>query len=204
MTKQLFCAAVLLYAANCISATQIEKGNFISVTDPTLEWSQYDEKESKCILKSDGLQLESKKDNIAAITTCELPININDDFRVDLKMKPQDLNEKHPCGVILDFENDNNYLMLLLEKKNFRLVRCSDGKQSVIQKGMYKFKGKEIEVTIERRGDIISFSINELPVVSRKNLKLEYPGFGFVIGNKGKLVCLGVSYKSIINQSAEE
>lgn len=191
--KKFFMTAVLFFAAAIFISAQnglkLKEGTPVSVSDPQLEWSQYDEKEARAILTSKGLEIESKKDGRFAYSICELPMNMDvDDFRVDFVMTPSNIDDKHLFGFVFDFENENNFSAVLLGKKNFQIVRFEKGEGSVVHKGMYKLNSKKnIPLALERRGDKIAVAVNDLPLTFRKYKKIENPVFGFIIMDKGKL-----------------
>lgn len=202
MLRKFFVAAAI--ATGAIWAKAIEPGEYIAAGDPSLEWSQFDEKNSKCMLTGKGLELESRKDKSSAITTCELPFNIKDDFRVDLTFKTNGLDDSRLCGIVFDFENDSNYSMLLFGKKNFQLLRCSKGDISVIHKGLFKSKNKVLDVTVEQAGNKLSFALDGMNLMTRRNVTLQYPVFGFITCDKSKLLGQGIRWKSVIRETEEE
>lgn len=178
---------------------------FTPVSDPELDWSQYEEKQIKAVLGKKGLELESKEDGMACISVCELPINMqSEDFVVALKMTPESVDDKKPFGIVYDYKNDANYKMLLILKKGFQLIECEKGECSVIKKGMYKGKDKEFILSITRNKNKLYFGINGINLTSQLNSNLEYPVFGFVIASKGKLIGKSLAFKKISPKETEE
>lgn len=178
---------------------------YIPVSDPELDWSQFDEKQIKAILGNKGLELESKVEGMSCFSVCELPINMqSEDFVVALKMLPESVDDKKPFGIVYDYKNDANYKMLLILKRGFQLIECEKGELSVIKKGMYKGKGKEFTLSIARNKNKLYFGINGINLTSQLNSNLEYPVFGFVIASKGKLVGKSLAFKKTSPKETEE
>lgn len=178
---------------------------YIPVSDPELDWSQYDEKQIKAILGKKGLELESKVEGVPCLSVCELPINMkSEDFIVALKMSPESVDDKKPFGIIYDYKNDANYKMLLILKKGFQMIECEKGECSVIKKGVYKGKDKEFTISLTRNKNKLYFGINGINLTSQLNSNLEYPVFGFVIATKGKLVGKSLAFKKVRPKETEK
>lgn len=208
--KKIFMTAVLFFAAAIFISAQnglkLKEGTPVSVSDPQLEWSQYEEKDGKAILTGKGLLLECKKDGFAAFSVCELPLNLDvDDFRVDFTLTPESIDDNHPYGVIFDFGNNKNYNAVVFGKKNYQILNVEKGETSVVYKGMYKLKNKKnIVVSLERVGDRIEVAVESLPLTARKLRKMENPSFGFIVMNKGKLTGHSIAWTIDRNESSDE
>lgn len=181
-----------------------EELEFISMTDPEFEWMQYDEKNSKAILKKDCIELESKKNDVNAVTYCEFPINTEaNDFVVSFNMKPDALDDDKPFGIVYDVENDNTYKAIILKKKAYQIISVNDGNISVLRKGLFKAKSKEFNITMQMKYKKLTFYVNGLPMTTIKNSVVKNPIFGFLTMNKGKLTCKSFAYK-VINRVTED
>jgi len=195
----------LTVSAQDIRDYDVAELEYIPASDPELDWSQFEEKQTKAVLGKKGLELESKSNDVACASVCELPINMaSDDFIVALKMVPESVDDKKPFGIVYDYKNDANYKMLLVLKKGFQIIECEKGDCFVVKKGLYKGKGKEFTISITRNKNKLHFGINGINLTAQLNSKLEYPVFGFVIASKGKLVGKSLAYKKISPKDKEE
>jgi len=206
----LLIAVCLGIAGNVATAQDITSHDvldleFTPVSDPDFDWFQFEEKQAKAVIGKNGLELESKEDDVPCISVCELPINMeSDDFLVALKMIPGSIDDKKPFGVVYDYKNDANFKMLLILKKGYQIVECEDGNRAVVKKGLYKGKDKEFIISIMRNKNKVHFGINNINLTTQLNANLKYPTFGFVITTKGKLIGKSIAYKKVTPKDHEE
>jgi len=192
-------------AAQSITSFDVSEMEYIPVSDPDFDWSQFEEKTIKAIIGKKGLELESRVNDVPCLSVCELPINVkSDDFIVSLKMIPQSVDDSKPFGIVYDYKNDANYKMLVIKKKGFQLIETEKGVPSIVKKGLYKGKGKEFTISITRNKNKLFFGINGINLTSQLNAQLENPVFGFVITSKGKLVGKSIAYKKFQSRETEE
>ena len=216
----MFMAAVAL-TAFVASASGDIRFKPVAVSDPMYEWMQYDENDMSCKLKKDALVMENKSEKLMAYTFTEIPVNVaEEDFVVSMAMLPSEISDDKPVGVIFNYRNEKNYDMMTLGEKNFYVSECIGGEKALIVKGLYKIlpfgsdmlecelgvKGdkKTVVLTLKKDGGKLNILVNGLPMCSVKNKKLEYPTFGFIVGNKGKLVVYGLEYGRVIADETEE
>ncbi|MBD5255391.1 MAG: hypothetical protein HDS53_04885 [Barnesiella sp.] len=175
--------------------------------DPEFDWQQYNDKTGKALVSKNFLELESKKDDLYCMSFCELPIDMrSDDFSVKLMMTPVKFSDNNPIGIVYDVESESNYRMLLLMKKSFQLVNVSDGKMSIVKKGLYKMpdKSKLILLDITRQKGKLIFSINGLEMIRTSSPEMKNPNFGFAVGPKAKLLGFGIGYEKVSPDLDEE
>lgn len=166
-------------------------------TDPEFDWQQYDEKTGKALVTKNGLELESKKDDVYCMSFCELPIDMRgDDFSVKYLILPDKISDDKPFGVVYDVESDSNYRMLLIMKKSFQLINVSDGKMSVVKKGIYKTPNKfgVIFLEMSRKKDKLRFYINGLEMLKIKSPEMSNPNFGFIVAPKTRICGLAIGF----------
>ncbi len=206
MNKVFLTVALALWCGSCFAQTlELPEVELISMSDPEYEWMQYDEKEGKALLKKDGIELESKKDNGYAATYCEFSMNpVDTDFVVTFNMKPGSVDNDKAFGIVYDVENDITYKAVVLTKKGFQILSVEDGKASVLRKGIYKVKSKDFNLTMLMKRKKLTFYINGLPLATIKNAEIKNPQFGFVTSNKGKLLCKSFGYKVWYRESEED
>lgn len=180
-----------------ITVDDFEVIELTGCNDPTYDWQQYDEKTGKALVTKKGLELESKKDDVYSMTFCELPISVKDDnYVVRFEMTPNEISDDKPFGVVYDVEDENNYRMLLIMKKSFRLMSVKDGKISVVKKGLYKLKdkSKKLDVNMLKLKDHLYFFVDGLEIYKSKCPEMENPNFGFVVSPKVKMVCNNIGF----------
>lgn len=206
--KKIFFMLMAVWGLTCGAqgvTDELPEVEMVSMADPEYEWMQYDEKDSKAMLKKQGLELESKKDDSLCATYCEMPFNTEDnDFVVIFDMKPESVDDKKPFGIIYDVENDVTYKAMVLTKKGYQVLSVADGKVSVLRKGMYKAKSKDFSLAMYMKKGKLTFFVNGLPMCTMKNAVIKNPQFGFVVGNKGKMECKQFGYKVLERDTTSE
>jgi len=199
------CGRVSAQETADISKYDVADLEFRSVCDTEYEWSQFDEKKSKAIIEKERLTIESKDDGQISYSVCEVPVNMrSDDFLVALKMSPESIDDKKPFGLIYDFKNDANFKAIVFLKKSFQIIECTDNEKYVVKKGLYKGKGKDFIISIMRKNNKLTFTLNDMYLTSQSNSELNYPVFGFVILNKGKLYGKEIALKKVHAKDSEE
>lgn len=178
---------------------------FLPVYDPIFEWNEFKDKKSKSYIAKEGLVLENKQNDKPCCSTCELPINVeNDDFLFAMKIKANDIDDDKPFGLVFDYEHTNNYMMFLIRKKEIEVCEWN-GKNISHRKRQYKMKkGKEIILSIMQKKHTLSFGVNGVYFGTLKNRTLKNPAFGLVVLNKNKITATGVAYKKIHIKEREE
>lgn len=185
----------------------IQKVDLYGCSEAEFDWSQYDEKAGKAMLTKKGLELESKEDGVWAMTFCELD-NFNpksQDFIIRYVMEPNDISDDKPFGIVYDVEDEENFRMVIVYKKNFRVCRVVNGH---IYKGRSKLykpgKEKKMEIDLVRdRGKLYVF-INGLELFDTKSPVIEHPTLGFVLPTKGKMLCEGIGFKRFASVNSED
>lgn len=193
-----------------------------SVNDPIYEWSQYEDKDAKCLLtKNNILELENKNPNIIPFALMDLPVSLSeDDFTVNLIMGKTSIKSDSSFGIVFNYKNDRNFTILKFNEKHIDLKDCENGNYSLIKSRFYKINSfyddlinSDIEyksdkdnilVTIERKNGKLQFLINGLYICSLNNYEIKYPTLGFAAIGKNKLSIYGLEFAKADSIDTEE
>lgn len=168
------------------------------VDDPAYEWSQFENKNGKALMKQGALILESKddKENAASVVELDQDPASNFGFGVVMSAKPEENSE---VGLVFDYKDNRNYKAILFSKKSFEYVTVSGGELSVVKQGLVK-PGKEIVlIQMRRNGDKVDVYLNGMEVTTLKRVDIETTNFGVVVNGKNKALVRGFYYKSLDN-----
>lgn len=168
------------------------------VDDPAYEWSQFDDKKGKAIMKQGMLLIESKDDkgSVASVVELDQDPAANFAFLVVLSAKPE---ENAEVGVVFDYKDNRNFKAILFSKKNFVYETVNGGEVSIVKQGFVK-PGKEISVIqMDRNGDKVDVYLNGMDVTTLKRVDIETTNFGVVVTGKYKASVRGFYYKSLDN-----
>lgn len=181
----------------------------VSFDNPEYQWSEYDEKRSSALIKDDCLLINAKKEN--AVSYVDLPIDVSEtNFVVNLFFTPDKLGN-NPCGIVFNVEDNQNFNMIILEKKQFSVATMKDGKVSINRKGIYKLskgmadlnglkapyikKAKDvIVISLQHKGQSLGIELNGMDLASVRKIDLEFPVFGFIAFKGNKVKAYGLSY----------
>lgn len=192
---------------------------YVPVADPEYLWTQYEEKNEKVILDKNVLRLESKQDGKSVLSCAEFFLNTEtEDFIFEFIFKPSEVNDKNNFGIVLDYKNEKNYSLITFNKKGYMYSICEKGELSAVKRGMYKlsprkktFEDEEYAVElqkilkdknvyditlIQQQGKLILL-VNDVEIMSMKNIKITNPNMGFYVGSKMKLDAYCVLYSTI-------
>lgn len=161
--------------------------------DPELEWNQADEKTHKVLVTKKGLELESKKDDICAFSTCEIS-KFNpeiEDFIVRFVLEPNDISDDKTFGVIFDYKSKKNYKSIIFKKKKFELNEVVNGVEDTMKENIYKLKNKKksLEVDLVRYEGKLYVFVNGLEIFKTASPQITNSSFGFIVGPKNKMLC---------------
>lgn len=178
------------------SGDGLQEMKIIPVDDPAYEWSQFEDKKGKAIMKQGMLLIESKDDkgSVASMVELDQDPTANFVFLVALSAKPE---ENAEVGVVFDYKDNRNFKALLFSKKNFVYETVNGGEVSIVKQGFVK-PGKEISVIqMDRNGDKVDVYLNGMDVTTLKRVDFETTNFGVIVGGKYKVLVRGFCYKSL-------
>jgi len=148
-------------------------------------WDEFFEKEySGCILEGSYV-LQNKKNGSFAQSVTELPINIDDNFKITFKFLIPKLDDNYYFGIIFNYEDENNYSNFLVSEKKFKILNKVNEVYSVSRQGgiiLKSGKNKEVIIVIEKKGKRLIFDVDNMEVVTITK-KLDFNAFGFQVEN---------------------
>lgn len=172
------------------------------ISSPEFEWTQFDNDDAECKYRKGVLELRCKEDNMFACTTTELEFDAdNVDFVLEFQLEPEELDDKHPFGIVYDYKNLKNFYALCFGKKQFQLLSYESGDKAIVKEGLYKLDNKKnVIVSMMKKGKRIDFYIGSqhLPLTTLRNSKIQHSSIGFYVGNKTKIKATGIGYQLIL------
>lgn len=192
---------------------------YVPIADPEYLWTQYEEKNEKVILDKNVLRLEAKQEGLKVISCAEFFLNTEtEDFIFEFVFKPSEVNDKNNFGIVFDYKNENNFSLITFNKKGYMYSTCEKGELSVVKRGVYKLsprkkiiadeeyaeelrailKNKNVyDVTLVQQQGKLFLLVNDVEIMSLKNVKITSPNMGFYVGSKMKLDAYCVLYSTI-------
>lgn len=169
-----------------------ENDRLISFDNPDYEWSQFDTKEAKAILKGNGLLLESSKSDRIVLSVAEFPIDLdNPEFSYKVIFTSANLGDNKYVGLVFDYLNDRNYKAVMVDKKTFIYFTVEKGETSIVKQGLVKSGKFASLISISLQGQKMEIKLNDLEVSAINRVKITSPILGVMISGKMKAFCSG-------------
>ena len=154
-----------------------------------LKWEEYYEKEFSGTIEDGYYVLENKKADTAIYAIANLPIIVEKNFKITVKLLVPQLNDKYYFGIIYNFKNSNNCSKFKLTEGKFKIIDKENGNESLnyqTQIILKSGKNKEVLVEIIKKGTKITFNVDDMEVYQDVG-KIEYSKFGFFVEGKNTI-----------------
>lgn len=169
-----------------------ENERLISFDNPDYEWSQFDTKEAKAILKGNGLLIESSKSDRIVLSVAEFPVDLdNPEFSYKVIFTSANLGDNKYVGLVFDYLNDRNYKAVMVDKKTFIYFTVEKGETSIVKQGLVKSGKFASLISISLQGQKMEIKLNDLEVSTINRVQITSPILGVMISGKMKAFCSG-------------
>jgi hypothetical protein len=148
-------------------------------------WDEFFEKEYSGSIQDRCYVLQNKKDGFLVHSVTELPINIDNNFKITFKFLIPKLDDKYYFGVIFNYEDENNYSSFLVSEKKFKILNRVNSVNSISRQGgiiLKSGKNKEVIIEIEKKGKRLVFNVDNMEAMTITK-KLDFNAFGFQVEN---------------------
>lgn len=215
MKKLLLCAAFL--AAFASVNAQVYKESFDS---NSLEWTEcaYKNGVGTAIIDKGVMTIKSKgeKKGLSAVlsatsgtsvkagentffeTHCYAPIDIMKPFEIQAKVNIKQLADDRLVGLVLNYRDGGNFYAFSFNDKFVKFTRYEDNMVvGDIMQGI-KWNGKrrsDMDWTLISDGEILTFKVDGVSIMSIRYMPLAYSGFGFYTFGNQELVVDEVEFK---------
>lgn len=180
----------------------------MDVGNPEFNWPQFDNDNAECKIRKGSLTLECKKNKSFVCVTTELDLDIiGVNCIIAFRLEPEELDDKHPWGIVYDYKNYNNFKVLCFGRKEFQLVNYEGGEKAIVRQGLFKLDDKEkVLIILEKRKKRLDFYIGrqKLPLLSLRNSNIQNSTIGIYVENKTKIKLSGIGYRLMMEKEYEE
>lgn len=163
---------------------------FSDITEPTYEWTQFDNKSGKITMTSSGLLIESKSKKQSLISVTEFPFNSeNDSFEFGMTFSLTKAEKGKYIGIVFDYESNKDFKAIVFSQKDYIYYTVQRGEQSVIKQGLVK-PGKLISnIFIKYDSDKLEVLLNGLEVTTINRISITSPQLGVIVSGKTSAIC---------------
>ena len=182
MKKIIFLACVFSCTFVHAQEKRIVKETFES---NKFQWDEFYEKDYSGGIQDGYFVLQNKKNGFLVRSVAELPINIDNNFKITFKFLVPKINDDYYFGIIFNYEDENNYSNFLVSEKKYKMCNNVNSTNSISRQGsliLKSGKNKEVIIEIEKKGNKLTFSVDNMEAVSITK-KLNFNTFGFQVEN---------------------
>ena len=149
------------------------------------QWDEFYEKDYSGSIQDGFFVLQNKKDDILVRSIAELPIRIDQNFKITFKFLIPKISNDYAFGIIYNYEDENNYSSFLVSEKKYKIYNRVNGIWSISRQGsiiLKAGKNKEVIIKIEKKGNKLIFNVDNMEAISITK-KLAFNAFGFQVEN---------------------
>ena len=85
------------------------------------QWDEFYEKDYSGSIQDGFFVLQNKKDDILVRSIAELPIRIDQNFKITFKFLIPKISNDYAFGIIYNYEDENNYSSFLVSEKKYKI-----------------------------------------------------------------------------------
>lgn len=183
--------SIALFAFVALSANaQSFKDTFDS---NTLGWTEMSSSDGEVLIKDGVLHLKGKKNGQSfftyvpgteIITSAYTAFDPQKNFQIKCKATIKKINDKNPIGIIINYQDDRNFMLFSIDEGNAYFMRYEDGDLTGYRANLLKLKGKrntEIAFEIKSTYNRIEFLVNDMTAIELRYQPIISNGVGFYL-----------------------
>jgi len=158
----------------------------------TWGWTEYSDDKGDAIIMNGVLHLESKRDKLNDIQDvvngiCSIayaPLDPQKGFKLSCEAKVDKVDYQKTFGIVLDYKDDLNCIILLVQRDNAQYYRVREGK--VVSHIPRQFKlGKQkkaaLDISVKYIDGALELRVNDINAfgMGLRNIEIETNGIGF-------------------------
>lgn len=196
MKKRLFLLFVVAFTTANVALCQLKE----TFDSNSWQWTEYSASLGKAYIVEGVMRLESESasnnttlaEMIADVAThAFLPMDPAKGFNIKCEALVGKLEGKKQFGVILDYIDDMNALVFMIQEDCAYLYKMKEGKIVGKQRNQFKLqKGKKktaVDIQIRYAGGELEFRVNDVQALLCKYVPISSNGFGFFAYGKCKV-----------------
>ena len=128
---------------------------------------------------------------------CYAPLNVKSPFKISTNVTIGKLDDDKFVGLIFNYKDDGNFYAFIFNDVDVKFLRKVDYKWvgSITQSVKWRKKTKaQQNWRLESDGSILSFFVDEVPIMNVRYMTLDYAGFGYLTFGKQKLIVDDVEF----------
>lgn len=187
--KQVLFIALFAFVALSANA-QSFKDTFDS---NTLGWTEMSSSDGEAVIKEGVMHLQGKKNGsnfyiytpgTDVMTSAYTTFDPQQNFEIKCKAVVKKINEKNPVGIMINYQDDYNYMLFSIDEKNAYFWEYREGKMIAYRQNAMRLRGKrneELSFQIKSTYNKIEFIVNNMTAIELRYKPITSNGIGFYL-----------------------
>lgn len=156
----------------------------------TLGWNELIDKKGESVIVDGVLQLTSKNEDGFYESHCYTDINPKANFEISCEVNVKTINDDNTFGLIFDYIDDGNFMVLVISEGNAALLKKKDGEFVGAVRNSIKLKKARktnVDISLKHELGTIICEVNGIFALQAKYIEMTSGGIGFYVAGKQKL-----------------
>ena len=153
----------------------------------TLGWTEILENKGQAIISEGVMQIESKGEQYHSTAWTDLDPNVPFEITVDVKVRR--LDGSRTFGIILDFLDHSQYILLLVKEGNARFIRKKGDYEGYISNSI-KLEGgwkEDVKLGVKYQMGKLIFEVNDIFALEARYVEMTSSGVGLYVAGRQKI-----------------
>ena len=153
----------------------------------TLGWTEVMDAKGQAIISEGVMQIESKGEEYWSTAWTDLDPSAPFEITVDVKVRRLDKNRTF--GMIIDYLDSGQYILLLVKEGNARLIKMKEGKSYYHTQSIKLARGWKTDVKLAVKYEMgkLTFEVNGIFALEARYIEMTSSGVGLYVHGKQKL-----------------
>lgn len=153
----------------------------------TLGWTEILDNKGQAIISEGVMQIESKGDLYYTTAWTDLDPNVPFEITVDVKVRR--LDGSRTFGIILDYLDNSQYILLLVKEGNARFIRKKGDYEGYISNSIKLERGwkEDVKLGVKYQMGKLIFEVNEIFALEARYVEMTSSGIGLYVEGRQKI-----------------
>ena len=179
--------SVLFFTTFVVNSTAQRTKIIEDFESNTLGWTEILDSKGQAIISEGVMQIESKGDLYYSTAWTDLDPNVPFEITVDVKVRR--LDGSRTFGIILDYLDNSQYILLLVKEGNARFIRKKGDYEGYISNSI-KLEGgwkEDVKLGVKYQMGKLIFEVNEIFALEARYVEMTSSGVGLYVAGRQKI-----------------
>ena len=152
-----------------------------------LGWTEIIESSGQAIISEGVMQIESKGDLYYSTAWTDLDPSASFEISVDVKVRR--IDKSRTFGIIVDYLDSGQYILLMVKQGNATLIKVKDGKSFFHSQSIKLARGwkTDVKLGVKYETGKLTFEVNGIFALEARYIEMTSSGVGLYVAGKQKL-----------------